>query len=128
MSGGNFACDYTSEEGVSIWGRIVLFGRIYNKLAEESGFAPSGKEVERILSVAGAIVDIPLERSSCSFPACGKTLNIRNQSKFCGACQSTLIDEENSPKKAELLNFLRQEHPDLFSRVLRVMPWNLASV
>jgi hypothetical protein len=128
MSGGNFACDYTSEEGVNVWGRIVLFGKIYNKFAEESGCAPSGRDVKWILSSLGAIAEIPHGKSNCSFPACGKVLNIRNQSKFCGACQNTLIDEERSPKKANLLIFLRQEYPDLFSRALRVMPWKLTLV
>lgn len=128
MSGGNFADDYTLEEGVAVWKGIVSVGRICNQFVEEAGRAPSGKEVERILFIAGAITSVPAKLRNCSFPGCKKALNIRNQSGFCGACQNTLIDEENSPKKADLLNFLRQEYPDLFGRVLRAMPWNLASV
>jgi hypothetical protein len=125
MSGGKFADGYTSEEGVDVWGGIALFGRIFNKYAEESGRVPSGKEVERILSVAGAIVSVPTKSRKCSFPGCKKALNSCNKSNFCGACQSILIDEEDSPRKAELLSFLRQEFPDLFGRVLRTVPWKI---
>lgn len=125
MSGGNFADGHTSEESADVWGGIALFGRIFNKYAEESGHVPSGKEIERILSVAGAKASVPTKLRSCSFPGCKKTLNSCNKSNFCGACQSILIDEEDSPRKAELLSFLRQEFPDLFGRVLRTVPWKI---
>ncbi|MFA6193887.1 MAG: hypothetical protein WC726_03455 [Parcubacteria group bacterium] len=125
MSGGNFADGHTSEESADIWGGIALFGRIFNKYAEESGHVPSGKEVERILSVVGATASVPTKLRSCSFPGCKKALNTYNQLGFCGACQNILIDEEDSPKRAELLNFLRQEAPGLYGRVLRAVPWKI---
>lgn len=125
MSGGNFADGYTLEEGVDVWGQIVSVGRICNQFAEEAGHVPSGKEIERILSVAGAITSVPAKLRSCFFPGCKKSLNAYNQLGFCGACQSTLIGEENSPRRFELLSFLRQEFPELHSRVVRAVPWKI---
>jgi len=126
MSGGNFAIDYTPEEGTIVWQRIGSFGKIYNKFTEESGCLPSGKDVERMLSVVGSIANIPTKSSNCALPSCREVLNSHNRLMFCGACQSVLIDEENSPKKAEILSFLREKYPDLFSKALSVMPWKLS--
>jgi hypothetical protein len=123
-----FAEDYTPEEGERVWQGIGSFGKIYNKFAEESGYAPSDGDVKRILTSLGAITDVPLERSYCSFPPCGKALNSHNQSRFCGACQQALIDEEDSTRKSGILSFLRQECPQLFARALEVSPWKLTAV